>query len=76
MSGRRAVMPPMEVDPGKAERLLATVPVSYVVVDQFDFMDISRRYAAPAVAYDPTRWELVQRFNKTLVYRRTDKTAE
>ena len=48
--GRRAVFPPMEIDPAHARRLLEAVPVSYVIVDAFSYpIDSSRRYALPAV---------------------------
>ncbi len=69
-TGRHAVFPPMEADPVKAERLLNDVPVTYVIVDELTFLDISRRYAVPALALAPGRWEVVQRFNKTAVFKR------
>jgi len=55
-SGHRAVLPPMEADPELARRLLDSVPVKYVVLDQFG---ISERYAAPAVRGHPSEWQLV-----------------
>ncbi len=58
-TGRRAVLPPMEPDPARARRLLEGVPVSYVIVDQLQFLDVSRRYALPAVKSDPVGWRLV-----------------
>jgi len=71
MTDRRSVLPPMEANPAVASDLLRKIPASYVVVDELDFLDISRRYAAPAmVASDD--WHVVMRFNKTLIYGRTD----
>ena len=43
-------MPPYEIDSTKAAALLAGVPVTYLVVDQLSFLDVSRRYAAPGAA--------------------------
>ncbi len=48
-TGLRAIFPPFEPDPSKADDLLRSVPVDYVIVDALDFVDVSRRYAAPAV---------------------------
>jgi hypothetical protein len=58
-SGLRTVFPPFEPDPATAERLLAAVPVTWVVIDELDFLDVSRRYAEPAMTAHPERWRLV-----------------
>jgi hypothetical protein len=58
-TGLQAVMPPMVTDATKARRLLDAVPVRFVVLDSLDYIDFSRRYAAPAVQGDPARWRLV-----------------
>lgn len=58
-SGLRAVLPPFEPDPVEAERLLDTVPVEYLVIDDLDFLDVTRRYGEPVVAAHPERWRLV-----------------
>jgi hypothetical protein len=58
-TGHRAVLPPMEPDLVRAAHLLEGVPVSYVIVDQLQFLDLSRRYALPAVKSDPIGWRLV-----------------
>jgi hypothetical protein len=60
-SGLAAVMPPFEADPSEAQRLLDTVPVEYLVIDDLDFLDVTRRYAEPVVAAFPERWRLVYR---------------
>jgi hypothetical protein len=58
-SGLRTVFPPFEPDPAAAERLLTAVPVTWVVIDDLDYLDVSRRYAEPAVTAHPERWRLV-----------------
>lgn len=58
-TGLRAVLPPFEADVHEAARLLDDVPIAYLVVDDLDFVDVTRRYALPAVAAFPDRWELV-----------------
>jgi len=68
--GRRAVLPPMESDPMRARRLLEAVPVSYVVIDELKFLDISRRYALPAVKGDPEAWHLVYSIKGIQIYQR------
>jgi hypothetical protein len=76
LTGRHAVLPPMESDPGHARQLLEAVPVSYVIVDELEFIDISRRYALPAVEDDPTGWSLVHSIGATRIYGRTaERTA-
>jgi hypothetical protein len=69
-TGRRAVLPPMEADRPRARRLLEAVPVSYVIVDELESPDVSRRYARPAVENDPVGWHLVYSVNGVQVYER------
>jgi hypothetical protein len=69
-TGRRVVLPPMEADPARARRLLEAVPVSYVIIDQLEFQDVSRRYARPAVENDPVGWHLVYSVNGIQIYQR------
>ncbi len=69
-TGLRAVMPPMEIDPEKARRLLETVPASWVIVDELNVLEISQRYARPAVESDPANWRLVNKFGGAQVYQR------
>jgi hypothetical protein len=57
-TGLRAVLPPMEPNPERAQQLLEGVPVSYVLVDELEFLDLSRRYARPAVKNHPS-WQLM-----------------
>jgi hypothetical protein len=58
-TGLKAVLPPLVADPEEARRLLSAVPVRYVVLDSLDYLDLSPRYAGPAVRSDPARWRLV-----------------
>lgn len=69
-TGHKAVMPPMEADPARAQALLDSVPARYLVVDRLEFVDVSRRYAAPVVAEFPPSWELVHQSEGVRVYRR------
>lgn len=59
MSGLHAVFPPFEPAPDVAERLLRKVPVAWVVVDDLEYLDVTRRYAEPAMLAHPERWRLV-----------------
>lgn len=70
--GRKAVMPPFEPDPAEAERLLDTVPATWVIVDELEFTDVSRRYAARMVEARPQSWRKVytSRSGEVRVYRR------
>lgn len=74
LTGRRSVLPPMEVDPVNARRLLEAVPVSYVIVDEMEFVDVARRYALPAVRSAPQRWQLVHSVQGTQIYESIAKT--
>jgi hypothetical protein len=75
LCGLRAILPPFETDPAEAERLLAAVPVAYLVIDDLDFLDVARRYGAAVVAAHPERWQLVYgRPNQgSRIYRRTPR---
>jgi len=69
-TGLRAILPPMEAAPERARHLLESVPVSYVIVDKLGFVDISRRYAEPAVESDHETWRAVQSVHGTKIYQR------
>ena len=55
----KSVMPPMEDDPGEAQRLMDTVPVRWAVVDSADVGEIVSRYLAPAIEAHSEKWTLV-----------------
>ncbi len=70
-----AIMPPYEVDPERAERLLEAVPVTYLVVDNLDFLDVGRRYTYPVLRKYPERWKLVYAVNDSgpRIYQRSER---
>jgi hypothetical protein len=57
-TGLKAVMPPFESDPGRAQALLDSVPVSYLIVDGRTG-SFTRQFGLPAVKAAPERWQLV-----------------
>ncbi len=73
-AGRRSVFPPFEADPVECQRLLDQVPVSYVIVDNLGFLDVTRRYAMPAIEAHPDRWRLVHQVAWTRIYERVERT--
>ncbi len=58
-TGSRAILPPLGTDPDETERLLDSVPVDYVIVEDPKFYDLARRYTLPAIERYPERWKLV-----------------
>ena len=72
-TGLHAVMPPFVPDVAEAERLVESVPVEYLIVDDLEFVDVTRRYAAPVVQAFPERWALIHSTpdGGTRIYRRT-----
>ena len=74
-TGLSAVMPPFEPDVIEAQRLLDSVPVTYLITDSLDFIDVTRRYAAPVVDAFPARWELIYTSADadSRIYRRTNQ---
>ncbi len=56
-TGLKAVMPPFESEVGKAQALLDSVPVTYLIIDSLEFVDTTRRYGAPLVRACPEQWE-------------------
>jgi hypothetical protein len=71
-TGLKAVMPPMEADVERAQQLLDSVPVTWVIVDPIDTPDTAPRYAEPVAKARPDLWEMAYRSAKgTLrIYRR------
>jgi hypothetical protein len=72
-TGHPSVLPPFELRPDSALRLMDQIPVSYVVLDAFDEPGVSRRYAEPAVESRPDRWRLAYTApdGRARVYERT-----
>jgi len=73
-TGLSAVMPPFEPDVIEAQRLLDSVPVTYLITDSLD-VNVARRYAAPVVDAFPARWELIYTSadGDSRIYRRTNQ---
>jgi len=69
-TGRLAVFPPMEADLNGERKLLDSVPVSYVIVDELASLDAARRYVLPAVESDTVNWKLVYKAGDTAIYER------
>ena len=67
-TGLRAVYPPMEANSDTAHRLLESVPVSYVIIDELRHRDFVQRYALPAVESHPASWHLVYTINGTRIF--------
>lgn len=59
-TGNKTVMPPFESDPVKAEQLLESVPVTYLVVDEGLPIN-SKRFTKGVVERFPNRWKAVYR---------------
>jgi len=57
-TGVKSVMPPFESDPHEAQRLLDSVPVEYLIVDEGLALD-TRKYTSPVTAAFPDRWRQV-----------------
>jgi hypothetical protein len=76
-TGSHAVLPPFEVNVHAARRLLEGVPVRYLVVDGLEFVDVSRRYAAPVARAYPREWQLIYSSpdSTSRIYRRADVAA-
>jgi len=56
-TGMKTVMPPLEIDVGKAQQLLDSVPVSYLILDR-GAIDL-QPYVLPLVQRYPERWKKV-----------------
>jgi hypothetical protein len=57
-TGLKSVMPPFESNPHEAQRLLDSVPVSYLIVDEGLALD-TRKYTSPVTHTFPDRWRRV-----------------
>ncbi|MCC6139559.1 MAG: hypothetical protein IT389_02965 [Nitrospira sp.] len=63
-TGNKVVMPPFESDPLKAQQLLESVPVTYLVLDEGLAID-SQRFTKGVVERFPERWKRVYGDNVT-----------
>jgi hypothetical protein len=57
-TGLKAVMPPFETDPRRAQALLDSVPVNYLIVDGRTG-SFTRQFGLPAVKAAPEKWQLI-----------------
>jgi hypothetical protein len=57
-TGLKAVLPPFESNPAKAQNLLDSVPVSYLILDEGLAID-SRKYTSAVVHEFPKMWKRV-----------------
>jgi hypothetical protein len=69
-SGRKAVLPPMENDPAKAQQLLDSVPANYLVAD--DIWDLLTSVVNSVTRQYPREWKIAAIIpnSKTVVYQR------
>ena len=67
LTGRRAVLPPMEMDPARERELLRSVPVHYVIIDQLLALDVTRHYVLPAIG-NSEGWRLVYENSGAAIY--------
>ena len=76
-TGRKTVMPPFERDPAKAQELLDSVPVRYVVVDKTG-IDFTRDYTLPLLRNAPQHWSLIysRGDNELQIYQRIHHKVE
>jgi hypothetical protein len=76
-TGSRAILPPFEADVRVARQLLEQVPVRYLVIDSLEFLDVTRRYAAPVARAYPREWQLIYSSadSTSRIYRRADAAA-
>ncbi len=71
-TGCKAVMLPMEANFAKAQQLLDSVPVTYLLVDDVVLETMSDLYTKPIIRRNRTRWQQVyaSRGGKIWIYRR------
>jgi hypothetical protein len=58
-SGLKTVMPPLTTDPNQAQKLIDTVPVSFVVIEKLLMDDNFNTYFPKLVEHSPDKWKLV-----------------
>jgi hypothetical protein len=69
----KSVMPPMESNVDAAQKLLDDVPVTFLIVDDLEFLDSSRRYLGPVITAYGDGWKKVftAPSTATTIYQRT-----
>ena len=76
-TGLKAVMPPLDADPFRAQREIDTVPATYVVLDQLLMEDAFNRRFPALVRNSPDKWQLVYPTpnGEFDIYRRVDSNS-
>jgi hypothetical protein len=75
----KAVMPPMENDPAKAQLLLDSVPTTYLIVDDLTFMgDVVNNVTDRVTSRYPSQWKMAATIpdSKTMIYQRRKIAVE
>ena len=57
-TGLKAIMPPFETDPVRAQELLDSAPVTFIIRERWLALD-TRKYLSPVIQAFPERWKLV-----------------
>lgn len=72
----KTVMPPLEPNPSKAQRMLDSVPVSYLILEQM-FMEHDFNQQFPSLVRNaPGKWQLVYSEQGVMIYKRTEVQAQ
>ncbi|MGH9851872.1 MAG: hypothetical protein ACREBD_18705 [Blastocatellia bacterium] len=57
-TGLKTIMPPFETDPARAQELLDSAAVTFIIRDRWLALD-TRKYLSPVIQAFPERWKLV-----------------
>jgi len=74
-TGLKSVMPPLELNSAAAERLIDTVPVRYIFLDENIYREnMYRRYTSSLITGNPNLWKCVWRGpeDRVRIYERSD----
>jgi hypothetical protein len=69
-TAREAIFPPFEADTNKAQQLVDSASVKYLIVDELEFLDVARVYGAPLVEKQRNSWREVFAAGETRIYER------
>jgi uncharacterized membrane protein len=58
-TGLKTVMPPLDLDPQKAQQLIDTVPATYVILDKLAMESYFNKRFSGLVVHSPDKWRLV-----------------
>jgi hypothetical protein len=74
-TGFKTVMPPLEKDPAKAQQMLDSVPVSYLIVESMLMEQQFNQYFAGLALNAPDKWRLVHTEKEVSIYQRSKPPA-